>query len=163
MDEGKIAAVRDWPTPACVRDVRSFHGLVNYYRKFIRDFSRLSAPLTDLTKKVVKFIWSEGQEAAFQALKAAIQTAPVLWLHLISPSLLLSAWTPQPLQLVEFYFNMTPSTSFILWHTSATSWRLRNATTPLENSRCWLWSMRCAAGAASWRELNLLYGRTTAI
>ena len=51
MDEGKIAAVRDWPTPACVRDVRSFHGLVNYYRKFIRDFSRLSAPLTDLTKE----------------------------------------------------------------------------------------------------------------
>ena len=78
MDEGKIAAVRDWPTPACVRDVRSFHGLVNYYRKFIRDFSRLSAPLTDLTKKDVKFIWSEEQEAAFQALKAAIQTAPVL-------------------------------------------------------------------------------------
>ena len=78
MDDGKIAAVRDWPTPACVRDVRSFHGLVNYYRKFIRDFSRLSAPLTDLTKKDVKFIWSEEQEAAFQALKAAIQTAPVL-------------------------------------------------------------------------------------
>ena len=163
MDEGKIAAVRDWPTPACVRDVRSFHGLVNYYRKFIRDFSRLSAPLTDLTKKDVKFIWSEEQEAAFQALKAAIQTAPVLA-------------TPDLTQPFTVYVDAsTTATGGVLLQHDALNQlhpvayhqpQAGGCATQLHhwrNSRCWLWSMRCAAGAASWRELNSLYGRITAI
>ena len=59
MDAGKVAAIRDWPRPTCVQDVRTFHGLVNYYRKFIDGFSRLSAPLTDLTKKNQVFKWGD--------------------------------------------------------------------------------------------------------
>ena len=78
MDAAKCKAIQDWPTPTCVKDVRSFHGLVNYYRKFISKFSHVSAPLTNLTKKNVVFKWGDEQEAAFQALKAAIQVAPVL-------------------------------------------------------------------------------------
>ena len=78
MDERKVAAVRDWPTPTCVRDVRSFLGLIGYYRPFIQDFSRIAAPLTELTKDDVAFSWSTPQQAAFDNLKHAIQTAPVL-------------------------------------------------------------------------------------
>ena len=78
MDADKVAAIQKWPTPTCVRDVRSFHGLVNYYRKFIPNFSHLSAPLTDLTKKSQVFQWGAKQETAFQALKHAIQAAPVM-------------------------------------------------------------------------------------
>ena len=78
MDAAKCKAIQDWPTPKSVKDVRSFHGLVNYCRKFISGFSHVSAPLTNLTKKNVVFKWGDGQETAFQALKAAIQVAPVL-------------------------------------------------------------------------------------
>ena len=78
MDAAKVKAVADWPQPASVRDVRSFLGLIGYYRRFIQDFSRLAAPLTELTRKDINFYWSSEHAAAFNALKAAIQTAPVL-------------------------------------------------------------------------------------
>ena len=65
MDERKVAAVRDWPTPTCVRDVRSFLGLIGCYRPFIQDFSRIAAPLTELIKADVAFSWSTAQQAAF--------------------------------------------------------------------------------------------------
>ena len=78
MDGAKVQAVAAWPSPANVRDVRSFLGLIGYYRKFIKDFSRLAAPLSELTKKDISFSWGSEQEASFQALKAAIQSAPVL-------------------------------------------------------------------------------------
>ena len=78
MDAAKVKAVADWPQPASVRDVRSFLGLIGYYRRFIQDFSRLAAPLTELTRKDINFYWSSEHAAAFNALKADIQTAPVL-------------------------------------------------------------------------------------
>ena len=78
MDAGKVAAIRDWPRPATVRDVRSFHGLANYYRRFISDFSQISTPLTNLTKKAVGFSWGPAQEEAFVTLKKAMISAPVL-------------------------------------------------------------------------------------
>ena len=78
MDAGKVAAIRDWPRPASVRDVRSFHGLANYYRRFIADFSKISTPLTNLTKKAVGFLWGPAEESAFEKLKQAMISAPVL-------------------------------------------------------------------------------------
>ena len=47
----KVKAIIEWPTPSSVKDVRSFLGLASYYRKFIRGFSELAKPLTNLTKK----------------------------------------------------------------------------------------------------------------
>ena len=74
----KVKAVQEWPTPTSVRDVRSFLGLASYYRKFIRGFSEIARPLTDLTKKSVKWCWNDKTEYAFNRLKTALVTAPVL-------------------------------------------------------------------------------------
>jgi hypothetical protein len=76
--QDKVAAVRDWPTPQKVGDVRSFLGTAGYYRKFIKDFSKIAAPLSELTKDNVKFHWGSEQERAFKQLKQALQEAPVL-------------------------------------------------------------------------------------
>jgi hypothetical protein len=78
MMEDKVQAVREWPTPTCVRDVRAFLGTAGYYRKFIRDFSAIATPLSELTKDGIKFEWAEPHESAFRQLKEAIAKGPVL-------------------------------------------------------------------------------------
>jgi hypothetical protein len=78
MMEDKVQAIREWPTPRSVRDVRVFLGTAGYYRKFIRDFSAIAAPLSDLTKDGISFAWAEPHEQAFRRLKEAIAQGPVL-------------------------------------------------------------------------------------
>ena len=78
MMDDKLAAVADWPVPTKVHDVRAFLGTAGYYRKFIKDFSSIAAPLSELTKDTVKFEWTDKQQSAFVRLKSALQTAPVL-------------------------------------------------------------------------------------
>ena len=78
MMEDKVKAVREWPTPTKATDVRSFLGTAGYYRRFIKDFSSIAAPLTDLTKDYVKFDWRKEQQGAFDRLKASIVEGPVL-------------------------------------------------------------------------------------
>ncbi|KAJ3459939.1 hypothetical protein MRS44_016012 [Fusarium solani] len=78
MDPKKIAAVRDWPQPENLKEVQSFIGFANYYRRFIRNFGKIAIPLTELTKKETRFIWTPKAEEAFQALKEAILKEPVL-------------------------------------------------------------------------------------
>ena len=78
MMEDKIQAVKEWPAPTKVGHVRSFLGTAGYYRKFIRDFSSIASPLSDLTKEGVKFEWGARQQQAFEKLKAAIVNGPVL-------------------------------------------------------------------------------------
>ena len=74
----KIGAVRQWPQPSSVTEVRSFLGLANFYRRFVRDYSRIALPLTELTKDTVKWQWGAEQQKAFDALKAALCSPPVL-------------------------------------------------------------------------------------
>ncbi|WVZ77137.1 hypothetical protein U9M48_025037 [Paspalum notatum var. saurae] len=64
--------------PESVTGIRSFLGLVGYYCRFIKDFSKISKPITSLTKKNVKFVWSPKCEEGFQELKKLLTTAPVL-------------------------------------------------------------------------------------
>jgi RNase H-like domain found in reverse transcriptase/Reverse transcriptase (RNA-dependent DNA polymerase)/Retroviral aspartyl protease len=78
MMDDKIQAVRDWPTPTKVAHVRSFLGTAGYYRKFIKDFSKLASPLSELTHNDVSFTWGDAQATAFQSLKDALQRHPVL-------------------------------------------------------------------------------------
>ena len=58
--------------------MRSFHGLVSFYRRFLKDFSTLATPLTEVIKKNVGFKWEEEQEKAFQIIKQKLTNAPLL-------------------------------------------------------------------------------------
>lgn len=78
MDPAKTHIIRDWREPRKVKDVQSFLGFANYYRRFIADFSKITKPLTSLLQKSTEFIWNEDANAAFQTLKAAFASAPIL-------------------------------------------------------------------------------------
>jgi len=68
----KIQALKDWPTPNCLTDVRAFLGLASYYRKFVRAFATIAKPLTALMRKKVRFTWSQEAQQAFDSLKEAL-------------------------------------------------------------------------------------------
>jgi hypothetical protein len=76
MQQSKVQTLADLPRLTTVTEVQSFLGLANYYRRFIRDFARISAPLFELTKKGVPFEWGGGQENYFRNLKDASQKRP---------------------------------------------------------------------------------------
>jgi hypothetical protein len=78
MDPVKVQAVRDWTPPTKLKEVQSFIRFANFYQRFIKDFSKICQPLHDLTKKDVPFAWGPAQQAAFDILKAAFTTKPVL-------------------------------------------------------------------------------------
>ena len=80
VDPQKVEAVANWPRPTTVTEIRSFLGLAGYYRRFVKDFSRIAAPMTKLTRKQVKFQWNDQCEKSFQTLKTCLTTAPVLTL-----------------------------------------------------------------------------------
>ncbi|GLB37179.1 putative chromo (CHRromatin Organisation MOdifier) domain containing protein [Lyophyllum shimeji] len=78
MDPVKVAGVAEWPVPRNKKEVQSFLGFTNFYRRFIRDFSHHTRPLFDLTAKDVAWTWGSGQQDAFDSLKRAITSKPVL-------------------------------------------------------------------------------------
>lgn len=78
VDPQKITVVQEWPTPQNVTDVRRFLGLANYFRKFVRNYSDLAAPLTQLSSSKREWEWGKEQEHAFLALKEALVCAPIL-------------------------------------------------------------------------------------
>ena len=77
-DEDKTVTVRDWPVPKDKNQLRSYLGLCTYYRKFVKNFARIAAPLHRLTKKEERFNWTEECQQAFEELKERLVTAPVL-------------------------------------------------------------------------------------
>ena len=78
MDPSKVKDVVEWPVPQKLRDVRAFLGLCSYYRRFVKDFSTVAAPLFALTKKGRMFVWDEVCQETFDRLKTALTTAPIL-------------------------------------------------------------------------------------
>src|SRR6266436_2516028 len=78
MDLMKVHRVTEWPTPMKVKEVQSFLGFVNFYQKFIRDFSNVTHPLYALTRKTQWWVWGSPEQKAFDALKKAVTSTPVL-------------------------------------------------------------------------------------
>ena len=78
MDPEKVEACISWERLKSVLEIRSFLGLAGYYRRFIKDFSRLAALMTRLTRKEVKFKWNDLCEKAFQELKMRLTSVPIL-------------------------------------------------------------------------------------
>lgn len=76
--DDNIIKIRDFPTPNTVRKIRRFVGLLSYYRKFIKNFSELSAPLTDLTRKNARFRWTNEAQTSFETLKKCLSKPPIL-------------------------------------------------------------------------------------
>ena len=77
-DPSKVAVVREWPTPQSAEEVRKFLGLASYYRRSVKNFSTIAAPLNRLTEKGRKFAWSPACEDAFVTLRASLTTTPTL-------------------------------------------------------------------------------------
>jgi hypothetical protein len=69
VDEEKIEAIWDWPKPASIADVRRFHGLASFYRRFVKDFCSIVAPMIECLKKGNEFRWREDAQKAFELIK----------------------------------------------------------------------------------------------
>lgn len=78
MDPAKVSCILNWPVPTSVHDIQVFLGFANFYRHFIHNYSRITAPLTSLLKKSVPFLWTQAQTDAFNELKRLFTSAPIL-------------------------------------------------------------------------------------
>lgn len=77
-DPAKVQAVAEWPSPSTRKQLQRFLGFANFYRRFIRNYSQVSGPLTQLTSSKTPFLWSQAAETAFRRLKNLFTSAPVL-------------------------------------------------------------------------------------
>lgn len=77
-DPEKVSCIQNFVRPTSVVEIQRYLGTCNYYRKYIKDYSKITKPLTNLCKKDVPFVWSQSCEEAFQKLKNSLITAPVL-------------------------------------------------------------------------------------
>jgi hypothetical protein len=75
--EQNVEAIKSFPAPKCVKDVRAFLGSINYFRKSIISFANIATPLNQLLRKNVRFVWGPRQQDAFDKLKNALLNAPV--------------------------------------------------------------------------------------
>ncbi|XP_073470462.1 uncharacterized protein [Aquarana catesbeiana] len=78
MDPQKVSAVLDWPAPTDKKSVQRFVGFANFYRKFLKDFSSIVSPITQLNKLRTTFTWTSEAQTAFEKLKGLFTSAPIL-------------------------------------------------------------------------------------
>ncbi|KAE8689004.1 Detected protein of unknown function [Hibiscus syriacus] len=80
MDKNKIRVIENWEPPTKVTELRSFLGLANYYRRFVKDYSRITTPLTELLKKEKPWAWDQTCQEAFDKIKLLLSSEPALCL-----------------------------------------------------------------------------------
>jgi len=78
MQRKKVKGVLNWPAPRNIKEVQTFLGLANYYRRFIKNFAKIAAPLHMLVRKEQKWKWKKEQKEAFEKLKAVFTTESIL-------------------------------------------------------------------------------------
>src|SRR5260370_36697411 len=81
MDPTKVCGVMEWPTPTKVKEVQSFLGFVNFYQKFIHDFSNIAHPLYSLTRTTHQWAWGSPKPTALNALTRTLTPAPIVRSH----------------------------------------------------------------------------------
>jgi len=74
----KTKMVAEWPEPTSVKDVRAWLGLTGYYRRYVKDYARIAAPLTSVLKHGIKFEWTDEMQKSFDELKTALTSPPIL-------------------------------------------------------------------------------------
>jgi hypothetical protein len=84
MDPKKVRSIKEWSSPKIIFEVISFHGLASFYRKFIRNFSGICAPMMDTVKKKHKYFnWIKEVEKSYRVLKKKITKQPILFFHIL--------------------------------------------------------------------------------
>jgi hypothetical protein len=78
MSRKKVSTIQDYSSPKTVKDIQSFLGFANFYRRFIEGFSRICRPMTELTKDKVPFVWLNNCEESFKLLRQKFMEAPIL-------------------------------------------------------------------------------------
>jgi hypothetical protein len=78
MDAEKAASIRSWPEPKNLKELRGFLGFINFYRRFIKDFSKIATPLHNLTKKDAEYVFGKAEIESFESLKDSVSSAPIL-------------------------------------------------------------------------------------
>eukprot|EP00961_Rhodomonas_salina_P180648 2438220-Rhodomonas_salina.1 len=78
MEPSKTKAITDWPIPVDIHELSSFIGLANYYRCYVENYAGICLPLFSLLKKDEPWLWTEAHTSAFNALKTALTSSPVL-------------------------------------------------------------------------------------
>ena len=130
LDSSLLAAIREIPPPRTATEVRSFLGLAGYYRRYVKNFAAIAAPLHALTRKDAVFHWSEECQTAFDQLKTLLTTSPSLPSRILARP---SACTPKPPPQASVLFwrksGMTRSASSAALLEPST--RMRNLTRPL--------------------------------
>jgi len=78
VDDTKTEVIRNWPVPKNLTEMRSFLGLANFYQRYVKNCAKIAVPLTELEKKNVTFSWNQEQQNAFDQLKNALCSTPIL-------------------------------------------------------------------------------------
>src|SRR6202453_2827250 len=79
MDPKKVEGVQNWPRPKKVKEVQAFHGFANFYRRVVKDFTKIATHLNRLTRKDQEWQWGEDEELAFNDLKEHFTSEPILY------------------------------------------------------------------------------------
>jgi hypothetical protein len=100
MEPSKVQTIQDWPDPHKIKDIQSFLGFANFYRRFISDYSKIVVPLTRLMRKGVPWNFSDAARKSFEVLKSAFTSAPIL-----------AHWLPDKQMIIETDGGPTPRTT----------------------------------------------------
>ena len=137
-DPQKIQCVKEWPIPTCTEEMQQFLGLATYYRKFVKNFAQIAAPLYCLTEKKKTWIWNEESEVAFDTLKKKLTSAPILAFQ-ISRSHLFWMLTPVVADLERRLPKLLEEKSK-LWHLLAGHSQKLSVVTVQPDVKCLPWS-----------------------